>query len=76
MGYVAYKFLGVFDDVLDINTFWGILGQGFFAGVLGIIAGYIILKGLKNPQIKEIEQTIKSKNFWKANVISEGKEEL
>lgn len=76
MGYTAYWFLGVFDDVFNINTFWGILGQGFFAGVLGILAGYVILKGLKNPQIKEIEQTIKSKNFWKANVISEGKEEL
>lgn len=76
MGYVAYKFLGVFDDIFDINTFWGILGQGFFAGIIGIFAGYIILKGLKNKQVEEIEEAVRTKNFWKTEVLSEGQDEL
>jgi putative peptidoglycan lipid II flippase len=69
MGYVAYIFLDVFDNVFDINTFWGILGQGFFAGALGIFAGYIVLKILKNEQVVQIENTLSIKRFWKTPVV-------
>lgn len=72
MGYVAYAFLGVFDNFLDINTFWGILGQGFFSGILGICSGYVVLKVLKNEQINQIENALSKKRFWKTPVIKGG----
>ncbi len=76
MGYVAYAFLGVFDNFLDINTFWGILGQGFFSGVLGICSGYVVLKVLKNEQINQIENALSKKRFWKTPVIKSGDSDL
>lgn len=72
MGYVAYFFLGVFDDFLNINTFWGILGQGFFSGALGLVVWYIVLKILKNEQINQIENALRKKRFWKTPVIKGG----
>ena len=76
MGYVAYAFLGVFDNFLDINTFWGILGQGFFSGVLGICSGYVVLKVLKNEQINQIENALSKKRFWKTPVVKGGDSDL
>lgn len=75
-GYVAYNFLGVFDDILNINTFWGILGQGFFAGILGICSGYVVLKVLKNEQVEQIEKALKTKRFWKTSSAVKGDDEL
>lgn len=68
IGFVAYGFLNVFDNIFNINTFWGILGQGFFSGMLGICSGYVVLKLLKNEQVKQIEETLHRKKFWKASV--------
>lgn len=76
MGYVAYSFLGFFDNFLNINTFWGILGQGFFSGILGITSGYVVLKVLKNEQINQIEETLKRKKFWKASVVKGSDSEI
>ncbi len=76
VGDIAYVFLGVFDNVFDINKFWGILGQGFFAGIIGIFAGYIILKVLDNEQIEQIEKAFKIKRFWKTDVVKESEDEL
>jgi putative peptidoglycan lipid II flippase len=76
MGYVTYAFLDVFDNFLDINTFWGILGQGFFAGVLGICSGYVVLRALNNEQMMQIEKVLQTKKFWKTNVLSSGQDEI
>ncbi|MEZ4114311.1 MAG: lipid II flippase MurJ [Candidatus Paceibacterota bacterium] len=76
MGYVAYSFLNVFNKILDISTFWGVLGQGFFSGVLGICSGYVVLKVLKNEQINQIEETLKRKRFWKTSVTKGGDSDL
>jgi len=75
MGFVAYQFLGVFDDLFDLNTFWGIFLQGAFSGLIGILFGIIILKLLKNKEIKVIEETL-HKKFWKAKVLAPDKEGL
>lgn len=72
MGYVAYIFLNVFDNFLDINTFWGILGQGFFAAILGMLSGYLVLKILKNEQINQIEKVFQIKRFWKSTPVIKG----
>lgn len=76
MGYVAYSFLNVFDNFLNINTFWGILGQGFFSGVLGICSGYVVLKVLKNEQMAQIEKVLSKKRFWKTPVVQGSEDEL
>ncbi len=75
MGFVAYKFLDVFDNIFDINTFWGILGQGFISGILGIFAGIFVLWLLKNKEYKEVQEAFKHK-FWKAKVIVPSQKEL
>ncbi len=76
MGYVAYAFLNVFDKFFDINTFWGILGQGFFSGLLGICSGYVVLKVLKNEQMEQIENALSKKRFWKTPVVQGSEDEL
>lgn len=75
MGFVAYEFLGVFDNYLDINTFWGILGQGFFSGIIGIAAGIAVFVILKNQEFQEVAETFRHK-FWKARVVVPSQKEL
>lgn len=58
VGVVAYVSLTVFDDVFDINTFFGIFMQGFLSGVAGIIAGIALLNIFGNREIKEIQRTL------------------
>ncbi|NQV93443.1 hypothetical protein HQ403_03015 [Candidatus Kaiserbacteria bacterium] len=68
MGFVTHQFLDLFDNVFDINTFWGIFAQGFFSGTLGIIAGITLLALLGNPEIKEIKGSLLHK-FWKTSAV-------
>jgi putative peptidoglycan lipid II flippase len=68
MGFVAHQFLDLFDNVFDINTFWGIFAQGFFSGTLGIIAGITLLILLGNREIKEIKGSLVHR-FWKTQTI-------
>jgi putative peptidoglycan lipid II flippase len=76
VGDITYVCLGLLDDVFNINTFWGILGQGLFSGLIGLFAGYVVLKVLHNDQIKQIETALKTKRFWRANVVRENEDEL
>lgn len=75
MGFIAYLFLGLFANIFDTNTFLGIFLQGLFSGVLGIVAGVMILKLMKNREIEEIGKALHTK-FWKARAIAPDKEEL
>lgn len=68
IGLVSYFSLNVFSSVFNINTFWGILSQGLFSGILGILAGVSTLYLLKNEEISGFMSVLKSK-FWKAKVI-------
>lgn len=54
IGSVAYMMLGVFDDVFDINTFWGILLQGFCSGIVGIFVGAIALHIIGNKEYQSV----------------------
>lgn len=75
MGFIAYQFLGVFDDIFDLNTFLGIFLQGFLSGVLGIISGVILLKIIGNKEVGEISSALHSR-FWRARPVAPEKEEL
>ena len=76
VGYVAYVSLNIFDRVFDINTFFFFLSQGLCAGVMGIFAGIIVLKLLKNPELESIWQSLKSKKLFKTEVVSSGVDEV
>ena len=75
MGFAAYLFLGLFANIFDINTFLGIFLQGLFSGIIGIVAGVMVLRLMKNREIEEIGKALHSK-FWKARAIAPDKEEL
>ncbi|MBI5004712.1 MAG: murein biosynthesis integral membrane protein MurJ [Candidatus Lloydbacteria bacterium] len=75
MGFVAYQMLGVLDNFFDVTTFWGILLQGFFAGVAGIIVGVCLLYVLENKEVREIWESFHHK-FWKAKVVAPDQPEL
>jgi len=75
MGFVAHTFLRVFDDLFDIDTFWGIFSQGLFAGIVGIATGILMLVLLGNDEIKEVWKSLHSK-FWRVDTIAPEQEEL
>lgn len=75
MGFVAYLFLVFFANIFDISTFFGIFLQGLFAGLIGIIAGVMILRLMKNREVEEIGKALHSK-FWTVRAIAPDKEEL
>jgi hypothetical protein len=68
MGFVSYLSLNIFDDLFNLNTTFGIFMQGFLSGIVGIIAGIIILKLLKNKELEEIWTTLHHK-IWKAKPL-------
>lgn len=67
---VTYVFLGLFDDVFSLSTFWGIFLQGFLSGILGIISGVCVLHILKNEEIKNVYVVLRRK-FWKNKMITQ-----
>jgi hypothetical protein len=75
IGYIAYIGLNIFDKVFDIDTFLGIFLQGLCAGIMGIIAGIIILVIIGNSEIRVVWATLHSK-IWKSKAITENEPEL
>ncbi len=64
MGVVIYLGLKVMADLVDMNTFVGILTQGFVAGSAGLIVWAIVLTILKNQEWHTVLNTLLHK-FWK-----------
>lgn len=75
LGLVAHFFLDVFDEVFNINTFFGILFQGLFSGILGIVAGIATLILLGNTEIQDVWRTL-HRRFWKAKTVAAEQSEL
>lgn len=75
MGFVSYYALQVLSVILPLNTFWGIFGQGLLAGIIGILVAIVLLKFLKNGELKDIEVVLRKK-FWRAETISPGPDEI
>jgi putative peptidoglycan lipid II flippase len=75
MGFVSYEFLNVFDDLFNIDTFWGVFSQGLFAGIVGIATGVMMLILLGNKEIGEVWKSLHSK-FWRADTVIAEQEEL
>jgi len=75
MGVTAYYSLIITAPYWGSDTLIKVFSHGFVAGILGIIAGVITLKLLKNSEIAEIEKAIK-KSFWKTETIIPGPNEV
>lgn len=63
-GFFAQQTLRVLDGVLSINTFMGVFLLGFSAGVVGIVAGALLLRILGNKEIYEVSTAFHNK-FWR-----------
>ncbi|MBI4118259.1 MAG: murein biosynthesis integral membrane protein MurJ [Parcubacteria group bacterium] len=75
MGFVSFESLRVFDDVFDLNTLFGIFSQGFLSGLIGILAGILLLLLLGNQEVKEIGKALHGK-FWRGKPIAPDQGEL
>ncbi len=69
LGAVTYWGLDFFDNVFNLNTLLGIFFQGLSAGVLGILAGILVLSLLKSAELASVFDTLRSK-FWKTKIIA------
>ncbi|OGI64293.1 hypothetical protein A2914_02995 [Candidatus Nomurabacteria bacterium RIFCSPLOWO2_01_FULL_41_21] len=74
IGIVSYVCLNILSPVFGTTTFFGIFLQGFISGILGIMAGILVLRLLKNEELLELTKTLKTK-FWKAKVIAPSQSE-
>lgn len=75
IGVVAYIGLNIFSPIFGTTTGWGVFLQGFISGILGICVGIVVLYLLKNEEIKDLAETLKTK-FWRTSVLVSPQEEL
>lgn len=75
IGLVSYLSLNILSPIFGTITFWGVFLQGFISGVLGILAGIIVLHFLKNEELKDLAKAFKTK-FWRTKVIVSDQEGL
>ncbi len=61
IGIISYFALNVFALIFNLDTVFGIFMQGFLSGLLGILVGIIVLILLKNKEIIDVHNTLKSK---------------
>jgi len=69
VGYVSYLGLNIFAPLFATDSLVGIFLQGFFAGILGIGAGILLLLLLKSRELGEAWSSIHTR-FWKVKVIA------
>ncbi|MEK7572434.1 MAG: murein biosynthesis integral membrane protein MurJ [Patescibacteria group bacterium] len=75
IGFVSYLSLNILSLIFNTTTFFGILAQGLISGVLGISAGIFVLHLLKNKELKDLTEALKTK-FWNTKIIAPSQEEL
>ncbi len=75
LGLVTYLGLNIFLPIFGTTTFLGVFLQGFISGILGIASAVVVLYLLKNEELKDLTQTLKTK-FWRAKVIAPPQEGL
>ncbi|KKQ21216.1 MAG: hypothetical protein US45_C0003G0002 [Candidatus Nomurabacteria bacterium GW2011_GWA1_37_20] len=75
IGLTAYISLNIFSPIFGTTTFFGVFLQGFISGILGILAGILVLHLFKNEELKDIAKALKTK-FWRAKVIASPQEGL
>lgn len=54
----AYSGLAIFSNIFNLHTFFGVLFQGFFSGILGVFITGALLWVLKNRELMEVYESI------------------
>jgi len=75
VGLTAYLSLNIFSPIFGTITFWGIFLQGLISGILGILAGGLVLHLLGSEELNLFLKSVKT-NFWKSKAIPPLQEEL
>lgn len=75
MGYIAFLSLRFFNIFFPLTKSLNVFLQGFFAGIVGILAGILVLILLRNRELREVWRTLHHK-FWKSNVVVPDQETL
>jgi len=75
MGIITYWFLDFFGTIFDLNTFWGVLAQGFFAGIIGIGICILVLYLMRSKELEDLYRAFRGR-FWSAKIIPEGQSDL
>ncbi len=75
MGLVSYGTLHVLDNILDLNTFSGILLQGLTAGILGLTAGMVVYQLIKNQEFMNLKNALYRK-FKGIETVSVSQEDI
>ena len=76
MGSISYIFLNILDNIFDLTTGWGIFMQGFFAGIIGIASGFLVLYLIKNREFFSVLRALKNKFWRKKDVLAPEQEDL
>ncbi|MFH1978883.1 MAG: lipid II flippase MurJ [Patescibacteria group bacterium] len=74
-GLVAYFASMFLSCIFNLDTFLGIFGQGFLAGVLALVFGFYFLRFLKNKELEELVSSL-TRKFSKSHVIKTEPEEI
>jgi putative peptidoglycan lipid II flippase len=61
VGVVAYFSLNILSPIFGTVTFWGVFLQGFISGILGILAGIVVLYLLKSEELGELTRMFQTK---------------
>ena len=75
LGAVSYLVLQLMAPIVNQQTLPGIFLQGLVAGVMGLIAGVLVLYLMGNREIREAGEALRHK-FWRTKVVIPDKEEL
>jgi putative peptidoglycan lipid II flippase len=67
-GFVTFLSLRVLNDIFSLERFGGVLAQGLFSGIFGIIASLVVLKLLRSQELADIWAVL-HKKFWKTKVL-------
>lgn len=66
--FVAHQTLALFAPVVVLERTLGVFAQGFIAGVVGIVAGVLVLLFLRNEELHEVWHTLHHR-LWKARLF-------
>jgi len=75
MGAVAYGGLNIFSQIFDLDTVLGVFLQGLVSGLIGIVAGVLVLYLLKSNELSTVWRTLHHK-IWGVKAIAPELREL
>jgi putative peptidoglycan lipid II flippase len=70
-GFVAYNALNLFSHFFYLSTFWAVLGQGFFAGLVGLLTWAAILILLRSSELVELLKSLSARVWRTAPIVPE-----